>query len=165
MSNYLGAGRQSSSVSITGESQTNVAQSEVIYDKKGINSIQDHDASKEAKEAYNGSTDGRIPLKKDDPLPSSVASRIVGSESLLREVTDKLYVYICYGIRSTHHQSWPHFISPNNSFFMSYSNEGRHLLSEEITLLQEEIGKWYNELNRIDFVAENTPSEEESVIA
>jgi hypothetical protein len=89
MSNYLGAGRASSSVSITGESQTNVGQSEITDDKKETDSLQDHGTSKEA---YKGTNDGRIPLKKDDPLPSSVASRIVGSESLLREVTDKLYV-------------------------------------------------------------------------
>lgn len=89
MSNYLGAGRTGSSVSLTGDSQTNVAQSEIIYDKKERDSKQDQ-SSEEPKEAHKLASKGRIPLKKDDPLPSSVASRIVGSESLLREVTEKL---------------------------------------------------------------------------
>lgn len=96
MSNYLGAGRASSSVSMTGESQTNTRQSEIILNKKESDSLQDHDASKEAKEAFKEATSNRIPLKKDDPLPTSVASRIVGSESLLREVTDKLYVLVLW---------------------------------------------------------------------
>lgn len=92
MSNYLGVGRTGSSVSLTGDSQTNVAQSEIIYDKKERDSKQDQSSEepKEPKEAHKLASKGRIPLKKDDPLPSSVASRIVGSESLLREVTEKL---------------------------------------------------------------------------
>ena len=47
--------------------------------------------------------------------------------------------------------------------FVFCSNEGRPLLSEEVILLQEEIGKLYNELNRIDFVEDDGVSEEQSV--
>lgn len=90
MSNYLGTGRENSSVSITGESRTNVGQSELVFDKKESSGISDQDASKEVTEAYKVKANSRIPLRKDDPMPSSVASRIVGSESLLRMVTDKL---------------------------------------------------------------------------
>jgi hypothetical protein len=100
MSNYLGAGRDSSSVSITGDSQTIIGRSEILHDRKESESIPDHDTSKEPQEERKEATNNRIALKKDDPLPSSVASRIVGSESLLRDVTDKLYVQ-CTGTLNT----------------------------------------------------------------
>jgi hypothetical protein len=90
MSNYLGAGRDSSSESITGESRTNVGQSELLFDKNENSGVPDQDASKEVKEACTFKPNSRIPLKKDDAMPSSVASKIVGSESLLRMITDKL---------------------------------------------------------------------------
>ena len=90
MSNYLGAGRESSSVSITGETVSNGGQSEILLDKKGSSDIKLQDVSKEVKEGRKAKPNDRIPLRNDDPLPSSVASRIVDSESLLRMITEKL---------------------------------------------------------------------------
>ena len=58
-----------------------------------------------------------------------------------------------------------HFLTGKLYFYCFCSNEGRPLLSEEITMLQEEIGLLYNELNRIDFVTEDGLPEEDSVIA
>ena len=43
----------------------------------------------------NDDTHGRyIRLKKDEPLPSSVETKIIGAKSMLGEVADKLYVIV-----------------------------------------------------------------------
>ena len=164
MSDYLGADRASSSASMTGESQTKTGQSKKLFDKEETDSIQDQqDSAEEVKEASKARTNNRITLKRDDPLPSSVASRIVGSENLLREVTDKLYVFLV--TKYSLSRLVASLIIAYNYFVVFCSNEGRPLMSEEIALLQQEIGKLYNELNCIDFIADNTPQEEDSVIA
>ena len=112
MSNYL-EGTSSRSMTRDG-SRTNVGMSEMLRESPPKE-------SKQAKEASKDKANSRIPLQSDDPLPSSIASKIVCSEQLLREATDKF-------------------------------NEGRPLLSEEISLLQEELGLLCNELSRIEFV-------------
>lgn len=112
MSNYL-EGTSSRSMTRDG-SRTNVGMSEMLRESPPKE-------AKQAKEASKDKANSRIPLQSDDPLPSSIASKIVCSEQLLREATDKF-------------------------------NEGRPLLSEEISLLQEELGLLCNELSRIEFV-------------
>lgn len=114
MSNYL-EGTSSRSMTRDG-SRTNVGMSEMLRESPPKEAKQGKDACKDKDKANS-----RIPLQSDDPLPSSIASKIVCSEQLLREATDKF-------------------------------NEGRPLLSEEISLLQEELGLLCNELSRIEFV-------------
>ena len=112
MSNYL-EGTSSRSMTRDG-SRTNVGMSEMLRESPPKE-------AKQTKEASKDKANSRIPLQSDDPLPSSIASKIVCSEQLLREATDKF-------------------------------NEGRPLLSEEISVLQEELGLLCNELSRIEFV-------------
>jgi hypothetical protein len=84
MSNYLGSTRFNQSVSLTNESCTTPADEEKPYNRRY--------PSDESK-PNSTSKIQRIHIKKDDPLPPSVATKIIGSENLLREVTEKLYVY------------------------------------------------------------------------
>jgi hypothetical protein len=95
MSSYLGAEVRKFSASNTAESPTNPGQSDNLSDSKEKLSVHGIEAPKGAgndKEREGIVTNRhRISLSKDDPMPSSVATKIVGSESLLREVSDKLY--------------------------------------------------------------------------
>jgi hypothetical protein len=86
MSNYLGSTRSNQSASITNETYSSPGEEEKPFGKQY--------PSNESK-ANSIDKVQRVHIKKDDPLPTSVASRIVGSENLLREVTEKLYVQIC----------------------------------------------------------------------
>lgn len=79
MSNYLATELRNASVSITDDHHTGSTPSTRFTSRR------------EKKTSLTSSNNDlfRIYIKKDDPLPASVASKIVESESLLREVTDK----------------------------------------------------------------------------